>query len=148
LVIVRGFIKSKPNLAADSFERSLQTPQGALRIYQDAVRRRDLDAMVGARDFEHEATQLLRSRSAELAGDIELVAKTKETLEAAFRAEWRQRTWPDLSGATTFFSTPLPLSPNEVFVNELLRFPGGHEECSPVYLVRRGSEWRLFQAPT
>jgi hypothetical protein len=134
-------------LAAEGFALDRTTPQGALRVYQDAVARRDLDGMVAVKDFEYEARQMLRGKGQGIEGDPEVSASTAATLEAAFRAEWQNRPWPDLSGVVARYSEALPLDSTTVQVVELLQFPSGATERAAVKVVRRGSEWRVVHAP-
>jgi hypothetical protein len=138
---------SRTPLAAEGFALDRTTPQGALRVYQDAVARRDLEGMVAVKDFEYEARQMLRGKGQGIAGDPEVTASTAATLEAAFRAEWQNRPWPDLSGVATRYSEALLLDSTTVQVVELLQFPSGAKERAVVKVVRRDSEWRIVHAP-
>ena len=134
-------------LAAEGFALDLTTPQGALRMYQAAVAARDLDGMVAVKDFEYEARQTLQGKGQGIEGDPEVTTLTAKTLEAAYRAEWQNRDWPDLSGVVTYYSEALPLDSTTDQVVEVLQLPSGAKERSLVKVVRRGSEWRVVHAP-
>ena len=145
IVLVRGFVKAGKRHPAEQFAVESTTPYGALRLYQRAVELHDIEAMVAAKDFKDEAEVMLRGL--DQPPDDDLVSQTAETLEAAFRAQWKEAGWPDLSGTQSFFSEALPLSDNTVFVHHQLVYPDGAQDTSQVRLVRRGAYWRVSHAP-
>jgi hypothetical protein len=89
---------------------------------------------------------MLRGKGQGIDGDPEVTALAAATLEAAFRAEWQNRQWPDLSGVVTYYSEAVPLDSTTVQVVTLLQLSSGAKECTVVKLARRGSEWRVFTA--
>lgn len=134
---------AQPTIPAQSFPLDSTTPQGAIRLYHQGVRLRDIEAMVAAKDFEYEARQVLGRNGRDLARDAELIAVTARTLEDAFRAEWGNRTWPDLDGVQAYYSPALSIDATAVGVVEVLQYPDGRRERTMLRVVRRGSEWRL-----
>ena len=106
-------LEKLPTFAAD-----FTTAQGAILRFEDALRRRDIEAAVEARDFEAYArfTQ-------EAAAD----------LRDAFREE-TLATWPELDGVRSFFISCEPYAPGVVAVTEKLVPPEG-ELIEQVVLV-------------
>ena len=145
-VLLRGFRLAAKRRPATDFPADPMTPQGAIRVYQSAVERRDIAAMIEAKDFLDEAEVLLRKQSRAL-NDRGLVDLTANTLAQAFRSQWETGTWPDLQGASSFFSEPLPLSPNVVFINHEILSANGSREVTQLRVVKRGAYWRVSHAP-
>ena len=132
---------------ATDFALDQTTPQGALRMFSAAVAAKDLDAMVAVKNFDYEARQILAGKGPEIENDSHLVAKTAEVLELAFRTEWQQRAWPELSGASSFYSDASHLDPTTVQLTEVIQYPSGVQERTVVKLVLRDSQWRLVHNP-
>jgi hypothetical protein len=146
-VVFRGFRKAARRRPAAEFTSDHSTPEGAIRVYQAAVERHDIDAMVAAKDFLDEAEKLVR---AQIGGppDTTLFEQTAGTLEQAFRAQWQAAAWPDLQNTRSYFSEPLPLSDHVVFINHEVVYPTGAREVARLRLVRRGAYWRVSHAPS
>jgi hypothetical protein len=83
-------------LAAQSYDpqADFSTPEGAILMLEDAYRRKDLDAAVAAKDFTAEARLMLSRLRRGWERDAEVLKRTAEVLELAFRAEKKER-WPD-----------------------------------------------------
>ena len=147
LVVIRGFRKAAKRRPATAFPADHATPQGAIRVYQAAVERHDIDGMVAAKDFLDEAEKLLKAQLGD-PPDPALLQETAGTLEQAFRAQWQGAAWPDLQGTSSYFSDPLPLADNVVFMNHELVYSSGTREVTRLRLVRRGAYWRVSHAPS
>ncbi len=144
IVLIRGFLKAMKRQPAERFPADFATPYGALRVYQSARDRGDVDAMVAAKDFRDEAEVMLRKSGSAM--DEDVVEQTAVTLEAAFRAQWKDAGETE-AGGQSFFSEALPLAANVVFVHHTLVYPSGAKEDAQVRLVRRGAYWRVSHAP-
>ncbi|MES3035287.1 MAG: hypothetical protein V4813_14915 [Gemmatimonadota bacterium] len=144
VIVYRGFLKNRANTPAESFAATANTPQGAARMFHDAVRRRDLDAMVGMRAFDHEATAMLERQGKVGPEWTGLGDSTAAVLSQAFRAEWANREWPDLRKARAYFGEPLSLGDNIVTMSERIEYPGRNAERSQLYLVQQNGVWKLF----
>jgi hypothetical protein len=142
-----GRYVTKPTRPATDFALDQTTPQGTLRMFLAAVATKDLDAMVAVKDFDYEAGQILAGKGPGIENDSDLVAKTAEVLELAFRTEWQQRAWPELSGAVSHYSDASHLDWTTVRLTEVIQYPSGVQERTVVKLVRRGSKWRLVHSP-
>jgi hypothetical protein len=146
LGVAKGYKTAQASLPAHQFPADASTPHGALRVYLSAWERRDLDAMVAAKDFTDEATAMLAKVSPAVA-DEQLLKQTAETLELAFRAQWQQADWPDTTGAVSFFSQAITLQDGAVRVNHVVKYSDGRRDWAKVRLVRRGASWRVSHAP-
>ncbi len=146
LVVARGYKTAQASLPAHQFAADASTPHGALRVYLSAWERRDIDAMVAAKDFTDEATALFAKLNLAVA-DEQLLRQTAETLELAFRAQWHKADWPDTTGVVSFFSQAIPLPDGAVRVNHVVKHSDGRRDWAKVRLVRTGASWRVSHAP-
>ena len=88
VIVYRGFLKNRANTPAETFAATADTPQGAARMFHDAVRRRDLEAMVELRAFDHEANTMLERQGKIGPEWTGFGDSTAAVLCQAFRAEW------------------------------------------------------------
>ena len=63
------------------------TPEGAILMLEDAYRKKDLQAAVDAKDFVAESRVMLSTLETPFDKDEEIVEKSAEVLELAFRTE-------------------------------------------------------------
>jgi hypothetical protein len=144
VMVYRGFLKNRANQPAESFAATAATPQGAARLYQEAVHRRDIEAMVALRAFAHEADVLLE-RQGKVGPDwVGIKDSTAAVLEQAFRAQWATPDWPDLRDARTSFGEPLSLGNDVVTMAERIEYPNRAVERSQLYLKKNDGTWKLF----
>ena len=143
-MVYRGFLRNRANTPAESFAATPDTPQGAARLFHDAVRRRDLEAMVALRAFDHEASTMLERQGKVGPEWTSFGDSTATLLRKAFRAEWAQREWPDLREARAYFGEPLSLGDGVVTMAERIEYPGRAAERSQLYLVKQNGAWKLF----
>jgi hypothetical protein len=128
------------------FARDFSSPQGALLVLEDAYRAGDVEAVVAAKDFTREAELMLaRLPIPSAAADPELVAKTAETLELAFRAELRSG-FPNVTGTESTFSdaTPYPGPAGVVVVTEVVRYPDGGSSRQEMLVAQTSRGWRVL----
>ena len=145
---VLGGRRTRASIDAASVRVSLDSPHGALRLFSDGIQRKDLQAMLSAKDFRFEATELLQQKGATWSQDDTLVTLTEATLRAGFEAEWASRPWPDLTGVTISYSDTISKAPDVVRIDEYIRYPDGTVARSTLYVARREGKWRLVNLPS
>ena len=143
-LVVRGALRNRAQHPAERFTASPETPQGAVRLYEAALARRDIDAMASMRAFHHEAQALLERQGKTGPEWTGFAESTAVVLEQAFRAQWDKLGWPDLRGARSYFGEPLSLGDDVVTMAERTEFPDRAVERAQLYLVKRGGSWKLF----
>ena len=144
VIVFRGFLNNRANAPAETFAATADTPQGAVRMFHDAVRRRDLEAMVELRAFDHEANTMLKRQGKVGPEWTGFGDSTAAVLSQAFRAEWANREWPDLRKARAYFGEPVSLGDNVVTMAERIEYPDRAAERSQLYLVKQDGVWKLF----
>jgi hypothetical protein len=126
--------------------RDFTTPQGALLVLEEAYRNRDLEAAVRAKSFEVEAELMLRDVAPDETTHPEMIRKTAELLEYAFRVEILDDGFPDFHGLTCSADSVEPYREGVVVVTERCRFPDGGHSVERILVAKIGSEWRVVRS--
>jgi hypothetical protein len=123
----------------------LTTPEAAVLSLEEAYRARDIDAAVKCKDFRTEATLMLEKLNPELAKDEEIIVQTTDVLELAFRAEMKQKGFPDFSGVTSTFKDKKPFRNRSdiVEMTETCVHDGGSTTTNQVILAKTETGWRM-----
>jgi hypothetical protein len=123
------------------------TPEGVILLTEDAYRRGDLEAVIALKNFQAEAFYMLTVQMGnkfEISsmGD-DLVQKTAEVLELAFRKEMQESGLPDFSDLESSFPKKKDLGNGYWAVTEICKFPdGGHSE-EMLLVFFNGTEYGL-----
>jgi hypothetical protein len=131
-------LKALPPVAKD-----FTTPEGAILCLEDAYRRRDIEAVIAAKDFKTEARLMLQKTGFKDHIDDELVAKTAEALLLSFRAH-TTATWPDFEGLESFFTKREPHSDKVVVVTEVCCFPDHGFSTQHLLVAETANGWRVL----
>ena len=159
---LKSFLEGDPGVPANELQRALDelhielmalpevrrdftTPEGAILCLEDAYRRRDIEAVVAARDFKTEAKCLLQKTRFRIWIDDEAIARTAEALELAFRAHTTAQ-WPDFDGLESFFPEREEREHGVVTVTEVCRYPDGHFSRQKMFAVETADGWRVFHS--
>jgi hypothetical protein len=121
------------------------TPEGAILCLEDALRRQDIEAVAACKDFQVEAVLLLSETMPEQASDDEMVARTAEVLELAYRKEISGN-WPKMEGVESFF-VDRQLGFQDlaiVIVTEVSLMPDGTFSQTRLRVSKRNDEWRVL----
>jgi hypothetical protein len=149
LVLVAAATASGPLAAQSSQTQDLQadfsTPEGAILMLEDAYRRKDLDAVVAAKDFTSEARVMLSPLRRAWSEDAEVLKRTAEVLELAFRTEMKER-WPDFSGIKSRFPHKEKYAGADdiVAVTEVCTFPDGGTSTQKLLVAKTPNGWRVL----
>lgn len=122
----------------------LSTPEAAVLSLEEAYRAKDLEAAVKCKDFRTEAVLMLEKTMPQFASDEEIVKETTEVLELAFRAEMKQKGFPDFRNVTSTFSNKKSFRDRSDIV-ELTEtcVHGGSATTSQVVLAKTEPGWRM-----
>ena len=91
------------NSDSSSIRHDFDTPEGAILCLEDAYRARDIEAAVRCKDFTIEATLMLQRLQTDFSDDPEILSKTAEVLELAFRSEMKNSGFPDFRDVVSTF---------------------------------------------
>jgi hypothetical protein len=122
------------------------TPEGAILMLEDAYRKKDLQAAVDAKDFVAESRVMLSKLDTSFDKDQEILKKTAEVLELAFRAEMKEKGFPDFSGIRSHFPKTEPHQDFEdiVAVTEVCTFPDGRTSTQKLLVAKTPKGWRVL----
>jgi hypothetical protein len=126
------------------------TPEGAIQRLESAYRAKDLEALVAAKDFRAEARLMLQHLAREqpgspdMSGDQEVVTKTAEVLELAFRQQITQQGFPDMSQVRCSFAGRQPVTADLVVVQQICTYPDGGKSRQRINVARTASGWRVL----
>ena len=139
LLFFSGCKKPMPN--AD-----FSTPEGAILVLEDAYRRKDIEAAVAAKDFVVEARVMLLKLGHGMDKDPEILKKTAEVLELAFRAEMKKKGFPDFTGLNSRFPSKDKYQELDdiVAVTEVCTFPDGGTSKQVLLVAKTPKGWRVL----
>jgi hypothetical protein len=123
--------------------KDCSSPEGAILCLEDAYRRRDIEAAVGFKDFRTEAMMMLQRFEHLGPCPEEVVQRTAETLELAFRKEM-SRAWPDCDGVQSYFTKREQYRDNIVAVTEVCRYPDGRFSSQRLLVADTPNGWRVL----
>jgi hypothetical protein len=123
----------------------LTTPEAAVLSLEEAYRARDISSAVKCKDFRTEAMLMLEKLNPELAKDEEIIVQTTEVLELAFRAEMKQKGFPDFSGVTSTFTNKRAFRDRSdiVEMTETCIRGGSATTTNQVILAKTETGWRM-----
>jgi hypothetical protein len=124
-----------------------KAPDDALRRIEDAYRAKDVELAVACKDFEREARLMLDQLRPGMSSDAELLRKTAETLEQAYRAEVKKTGLPDMKGVRCTVTKKEPGPGDLVRLTERCVWPDNHESVDGVTVAPSKMGWRLVITP-
>ena len=120
------------------------TPEGAILCLEEAYRAKGIERAVELKDFEAEAELMLQKVNPKFQVDKNIVSKTAETLELAFRKEMDVSGFPDFDGVESSFVARKEIREGLVEVTEITKGPDG-KKLKDVLLVKKGPNgWRVI----
>ena len=133
-------------MSAPEYGKNFETPQGAILCLEDAYRANDLDAAVRCKDFRLEARLLLENlkNARDIAADDELLDKTAEVLELAYRKEVTDNGFPDMGSTKCRFTDVQPHSEGVVVVTEVCQSPDGGTSTQGILVGKTDRGWRVL----
>lgn len=124
----------------------LSTPERAVQSLEDGWRANDIEKAICCKDFRGEAEQILRDKPAEVRAE-DIISKTAQVLELAYRAEVEKSGFPKIEGATSTFTEQREISPDRVELTEVFRFSDGSTHIEKVQVSRTKDGWKVITAP-
>lgn len=117
-------------------------------MIEDAYRRRDLEAVVAAKDFAMEARTMAAELQPALRNDPKVVASIAQGLEAAFRAEFAANGFPQMAGVTSSFPQveKYLAFQDVVIVTETCRYLDGRSSTQKILVGKTNRGWRVLNA--
>jgi hypothetical protein len=137
---------SKEGNNMGAIKRDSSTPEGAILCLEDAYRAKDVDAAIACKDFRTEA-RLMLEKFGKLPKDkidTELVGKTAEVLELAYRQEMKKNGFPDMTGVTSTFPTKEPHQQDIVVVTAVCKYPDGGTSQQKILVALTDKGWRVL----
>lgn len=124
------------------------TPEGAILSLEDAYRAQDVEAAVRCKDFQVEATLMLKKLDQDFSGDPEILAKTAEVLELGFRAELK-RGFPDFRDVVSTFPEKQPYEGRDdiLLVTEQCRRGDGTPTMNNLVVAKTSDGWKVISVP-
>ena len=124
-----------------------KAPEDALRRLEDAYRTKDVELAVACKDFEREARLMLDQLRPGMSSDAELLRKTADTLEQAYRSEVKKTGLPDMKGVRCTVAKKDPGPGDLVRLTERCVWPDNHERVDVVTFAPSKMGWRLVMTP-
>ena len=124
-----------------------KSPEDALRRIEDAYRSKDVELVVACKDFEREARLMLDQLRPGMSSDAELLRKTAETLEQAYRSEVKKTGLPDMKGVKCTVTKKEPGQGDTVRLTERCVWPDSHGSVDVVTFAPSKMGWRLVMTP-
>lgn len=123
------------------------TPEGAILCLEDAYRAKDVDAAIKCRNFDIEAQLMMEKVNPEFSTDKEILAKTAEVLELAYRAEMSDA-FPNFDGVTSTFSQKQPYQDRDDVVSliETTTYRG-RTNSQQLHAAKTEGGWRVVTIP-
>lgn len=132
----------------EGIAHDFSTPEGAILCIEDAYRAKDIEAAVKCKDFYLEGRLMLEKLNVlpKEQIDDELIKKTAEVLELGYRAELKEKGFPDLVGSTATFPKKEPYleKQNVVVVTEVTRRRDGSVFRERVLVGKTDKGWRVL----
>jgi hypothetical protein len=139
--------KEEARAVQEEYPKDFSTPQGAILCLEDAYRRKDIDACLACNDFRAQAERMLLNlpKLKLEAGQIdkELLDKTIEVLELAYRKEKKDLGFPDMTGIKTRLSAAKPAGADRVIVAEEYVYSDGVRKSQELLMSKTKDGWRL-----
>jgi hypothetical protein len=130
-------------LGVASASSALSTPESAVRAFEDALIRKDIEAAVAAKDFDTEARLMLKKINPELASDSEILKQTAQVLELGFRKEIETDGFPDFTGLTCSLSKATDVAENLVKMVETCVRASGKTTVQNLFAFKGKNGWRV-----
>jgi hypothetical protein len=145
IMIILYFIGGKENRKifenARIFSRDFTTPEGAILCIEEAYRNKDVESAVKCKDFATEATMMLKKLNDSLSNS-EVIMKTAETLELAFRKEI-ENSPPDFNGIETRFLDQEKMD-DVIIVNAIHKNSNGMIIKEKLLTIKNKDGWRVL----
>lgn len=121
------------------------TPEGAMLLLVDAHKAGDVEAAVQARDFAAEATLMLDSLEGEMSSDDEVLAKTTEVLELAYRQEVAASGFPNYSEPVKIVYQKFPVEgrDDQFRITERFVYRDGQMSVGEYVAVNTDDGWKI-----
>ena len=124
-----------------------KAPEDALRRIEEAYRAKDVELAVACKDFEREARLMLDQLRPGMSSDADLLHKTADTLEQAYRAEVKKTGLPDMKGMQCTVTKKEPGPGDLVRLTERCVRPDKHESVEVMTVAPSKAGWRLVITP-
>jgi len=123
----------------------LSTPEKAILSLEECYRCRDLEGAVRCKDFTAEAELMLKKLNQDFSKDAEMVKETANVLELGFKAEMKEKGFPNFHGITSTFGEKKPIDGRDDFVEivETCQTPSGKASTNRLACMKRGDEWKV-----
>lgn len=145
ILIILYFIGGKENRKifenARIFTQDFTTPEGAILCIEEAYRNKDVESAVKCKDFVTEAKMMLQKLNDSL-NNSEVIMKTAETLELAFRKEI-ENSPPDFNGIETRFLDQDKMD-DLIIVNAIHKYSNGMILKEKLLTVKNKDGWRVL----
>jgi len=140
----RTAARDEPGTAA--VRPDFSTPEGALLSLEDAYRRKDIEGAVKSKDFRIEARLMLLKLGKLPADQVdeELISKTAEVLELAYRKQLEQEGIPDMLGVRSTFPKTEPYQHGIVLVTEVCHYQDGGTSTQRMLVAKTAGGWRVL----
>ena len=114
-------------------------------MLEDAYRKKDIEAAVAAKDFVAESQVMLSRLKSGVQNDPEVVKKSAEVLELAYRVQMKGG-FPNLSGTTCRFDGREKYQDFKdiVAITEVCTFPDGGLSRQKLLVKRTTKGWRVL----
>jgi hypothetical protein len=122
------------------------TPEGAILMLENAYRKKDIEAAVAAKDFEAESRVMLSRLKGGVGNDPEVLKKSAEVMELSFRAEMKNKGFPDFTGIKSRFPRKQKYQDSDdiVAVTEVCTFPDGGTSTQTLLVGKTANGWRVL----
>ncbi len=144
LVIIACGHGNWESLNDDNVKVDFTTPQGAVLSLEDAYRSGNIENVVKAKDFRLEAKNMLSKVRKESENDEEMVTKTAEVLELAFRKEIAEKGLPDFVNVHSKFPRMKRINPDLVLLEEVCKYPDGGQSKQILLVGKTKNGWRMI----
>ena len=134
-------------ISLQTMATDLSTPANALKSLEDAYIHKDIEAAVRAKDFRYEADAILAANMNLKNSDEELIGKTAEILELAFRKQMQTQGFPDFGKLHCSVVSKKPIALNLVELVEECLFPDGGKSSDKLYAIKSSVGWRIVASP-
>ena len=115
-------------------------------MLEDAYRKKDIEAAVAAKDFIAESQVMLSRLKSGVQNDEEILKKSAEVLELAFRTQMKNQGFPDFNGIQSRFagSEKYQNFDDIVAVTEVCTFPDGGKSRQKLLVKKTTNGWRVL----
>jgi hypothetical protein len=139
-------VPSKEGNQMPTIKADFESPEGAILRLEDAYRAKDIKAAIQCKDFMIEARLMFEKLKGQKSdkNDADLISKTAEVLELAFRKEIEKNGFPDMKGISSTFPTRENFEKDIVIVTEVCKYPDGGNSKQRILVAKTDKGWRVL----